>query len=88
MVFTQYREPPTELETDNVDTLAVIGTGDQLGADEDDFHTFRRRKHEVEKTLAREESKQKVFQTKIGTHPGVTNAFGPPPKTTKKVVNF
>lgn len=73
---------------DNVDALAVIGTGDQLGADEDDFHTFRRRKHEVEKSLAREESKRELFQTKIGTHSGATKTFGAPPKATKKVVNF
>jgi len=73
---------------DNVDTLAVIGAGDQLGADEDDFHTFRRRKHEVEKSLAREETKQKLFQTKTSAHSGVSKAFGTTPKAAKKVVNF
>lgn len=62
-----------------------IGTGREAGADEDDFHTLKRRKTEVE----REEKREEQFKHRIvvGAHSGVVTALPKAPPT-KKVVYF
>ncbi|KXN81456.1 hypothetical protein AN958_04567, partial [Leucoagaricus sp. SymC.cos] len=73
---------------DNVGALAVMGTGDRPGADEDDFHTFKRRKQEVEKGSKASDDKRKSLQVRTGAHSGVVKSFGSTPKPAKKVVYF
>lgn len=76
-----------EMHTDNIDTLVVMGTGGQAGADEDDFHTFKRRKQEVEKEAKAEDTK-KMVQINSGANSGLPKPFGAAQKPVKKVVYF
>ncbi|KAF9446164.1 hypothetical protein P691DRAFT_804657 [Macrolepiota fuliginosa MF-IS2] len=73
---------------DSVDSLPLMGIDDQAGADEDDFHTFKRRRQEVEKDVKTEDTKKKMLQLKTGALSGVVKSFGATPKATKKVVYF
>jgi zinc finger CCHC domain-containing protein 9 len=76
------------MDVDNVDTLAVMGANDQPGADEDDFHSFRRRRQEVEKETVYQEKKTRLPQVKHGTGSGIAKPFGTAVKPVKKVVFF
>lgn len=59
------------------------------GADEDDFHTLKRYKAEVEQEGQMEEKAKKMLQVKAGAFTGTVKAFGVPPKPKiKKVVHF
>lgn len=68
---------------------ALFGTGKDAGADEDDFHTFKRRTAEVNREEKVEEKLKKMQNIKVGAHSGVVKPFGavlaPKPK---KVVTF
>ena len=55
-----------------------MGSGDCPGADEDDFHTLKRHKQQVEKV----DTKRKVLGPKTSTQSGPTT------KSPKKVVYF
>ena len=57
-------------------STAFLGTGVEAGADEDDFHTFKRKSAEVDKEQKATERVQK---------PRLKNQAQPPKK---KVVNF
>jgi hypothetical protein len=76
------------IHVDNVDTLAVMGTRDQPGADEDDFHMFRRRRQEVEKETVDQEKKTRQLQVKHGTVLGITKPSRVTLKPVKRVVFF
>ncbi|KAH9944725.1 hypothetical protein B0H21DRAFT_694731 [Amylocystis lapponica] len=66
-----------------------LGTGHDAGADEDDFHTFKRRNAEVDKAEKMEERLKRQANVKVGAHTGVIKSFGKPrPAVKKKVVNF
>lgn len=66
-----------------------VGTGRESGADEDDFHTFKRMTAEVDRSEKVDEKAKKRAGVKVGAHSGVVRAFGdaPAPKK-KKVVVF
>ncbi|KAH9943055.1 uncharacterized protein BXZ73DRAFT_40725 [Epithele typhae] len=65
-----------------------VGTGQAAGADEDDFHTFKRSTVEVDKTERAEEKAKKKASVMVGAHTGVVKAFGRGPVDKKKVVFF
>ncbi|KAI9001181.1 hypothetical protein BD414DRAFT_473869 [Trametes punicea] len=67
----------------------LVGTGREAGADEDDFHTFKRINIEVDKELKAEERAKRRADVKVGAHSGVVKAYGEtPPATKKKKVVF
>ena len=69
--------------------MAVLGTGPEAGADEDDFHIFNRRTTEVDRDEKAEEKKKRLLNIKAGAHSGVVRSFGNVPKpSTKKVISF
>ncbi|KAH7923147.1 hypothetical protein BV22DRAFT_1015989 [Leucogyrophana mollusca] len=73
----------------NAGTITMFGTGRDAGADEDDFHTFKRRNAEVDKDEKREEKTKRLVDVKAGVHTGTVKAFGKPPAAApKKVVHF
>ncbi|KAI0370291.1 hypothetical protein BV20DRAFT_966964 [Pilatotrama ljubarskyi] len=72
-------------------TTILLGTGREAGADEDDFHTFKRINAEVDKAEKAEERAKRKAEVKVGAHSGVVKAFGdaaPAAKKKKKVVFF
>jgi zinc finger CCHC domain-containing protein 9 len=61
------------------------------GADEDDFHSFKRRKVEVDHALKREDKMKKQADVRTAVHSGITKSFGNVPPggaPMKKVVHF
>lgn len=58
------------------------------GADEDDFHTFKRRTAQIEKDGKQEEKAKRTMDLKAGAYSGVVKAFGKSPLASKKVVYF
>ncbi|KAF5359837.1 hypothetical protein D9756_003578 [Leucocoprinus leucothites] len=73
---------------ENVDTIVFMGTGERPGADEDDFHTFKRRGQEVETETKSEDVRRKMLQLKAGAQSGTVKSFGSAPQPVKKVVHF
>ncbi|PFH53693.1 hypothetical protein AMATHDRAFT_137080, partial [Amanita thiersii Skay4041] len=68
---------------------AILGTGKEAGADEDDFHTLNRKRSELDRDEKREEKKKHALNVKIGVQSGIVKAFGKQPKPpAKKVVYF
>jgi hypothetical protein len=80
--------PSNVHNTEQVKTTAIIGIGrEDIGADEDDFHTFKRRKTEVEDTEKQTEKLKRLTEVGIGAHSGsiVKTAAKP---AAKKVIFF
>ncbi|OBZ70619.1 hypothetical protein A0H81_09398 [Grifola frondosa] len=70
-------------------TTLFVGTGREAGADEDDFHTFKRRDAEVNKAEKVSERIKRQVNVKVGAHSGTVRSFGKsPPVQQKKVVFF
>ncbi|KAF8557687.1 hypothetical protein OG21DRAFT_234877 [Imleria badia] len=69
---------------------AIFGTGGGAGADEDDFHTFKRKTAEVSNDERKEERQKKRLDVKAGLHTGTVKAFGKNQVSSKpkKVVFF
>lgn len=65
-----------------------VGTGGAAGADEDDFHLFKRHTNEVEKEQKFVEKTRKMAVVKLGVHSGKPKAFGDAPSKPKKIVTF
>ena len=65
-----------------------VGTGAEAGADEDDFHIFKRKNAEVGKEEKADERRKKTAAVKVGAFTGTVQAFGKPAPTAKKVVVF
>ncbi|KAI0751341.1 hypothetical protein C8Q80DRAFT_1218106 [Daedaleopsis nitida] len=63
-----------------------VGTGQGGGADEDDFHTFKRMTVEVDKSERSEVKAKRKAEVKVGAHSGVVKAFGAAPAAKKKKV--
>ncbi len=57
-------------------STAVFGIGKEAGADEDDFHIFKRKTREVERDGRREEKVKKMMDVKAGVHSGIVKPFG------------
>ncbi|KZV66897.1 hypothetical protein PENSPDRAFT_676897 [Peniophora sp. CONT] len=77
-------------QTDPGLVAAVFGTGREAGADEDDFHTVRRKNVEVDREVMSEEKRKKMAEIRAGKHSGAVRVFGPMPAPVKakKVVTF
>ncbi|KAF9227160.1 hypothetical protein BS17DRAFT_450127 [Gyrodon lividus] len=69
---------------------ALFGTGNGAGADEDDFHTFKRNNAEVSKDEKKEVRQRKRLDVRAGLHTGTVKAFGKSQVSSKakKVVSF
>ncbi len=61
-----------------------VGTGQGGGADEDDFHTFKRKTQEVDKAEKVGEKARRKAEVKVAAHSGVVKAFGDPVPGSKK----
>jgi zinc finger CCHC domain-containing protein 9 len=66
----------------------LLGTGRDAGADEDDFHTIRRKNVEIDRDERGEERTRKEAKVRAGTVTGVVKVFGKAPVEPKKVVYF
>ncbi|KAF8212169.1 hypothetical protein K438DRAFT_1708431 [Mycena galopus ATCC 62051] len=66
---------------------AMLGMGREAGPDEDDFHTLRRRKNEVDRDEKQEVKMKRAVDVKVAAHSGVVKPFGNVVKP-KKVVFF
>ena len=77
------------IAADVVQTTALLGTGREAGADEDDFHTLKRKTKEVEREEKQEDKLKRLLEVKTGAHSGAVKVFGQlaQPKV-KKVVYF
>lgn len=74
---------------DVVHPTAIIGTGHKAGADEDDFHSFKRHNTEMDREEEQEEKSKRKLDVRAGVHSGVVKAFGNLPRTSAgKVVRF
>ncbi|KAG0700829.1 hypothetical protein DFH29DRAFT_929889 [Suillus ampliporus] len=60
-------------------TATFFGTGHGAGADEDDFHTFKRRNADVDRDMKKDERAKKRADVKVGPYTGTVKAFGTPP---------
>ncbi|KAI0773951.1 hypothetical protein C8Q74DRAFT_1267537 [Fomes fomentarius] len=77
------------LRKQEVDAKTVfVGTGEGVGADEDDFHTIKRMTVDIDRSEKAEEKAKKKVGVKVGVHSGVVKAFGEAPAPKKKVVVF
>ena len=75
--------------SDIVENSMMLGMGGEAGADEDDFHTIKRRKSGVEREERHEDKIKRLVDVKAGAHSGVIKSFGQLPTVlTKKVVYF
>lgn len=66
----------------------MLGTGKEAGADEDDFHTFKRKTGEVEREEKQEEKAKRLLGVKVGLHSGVKLSGQIRPTAGKRVVFF
>ncbi|KAI0339941.1 hypothetical protein BDW22DRAFT_559700 [Trametopsis cervina] len=71
-----------------ISKVILVGTGTEAGADEDDFHTFRRKHAEVSKEERADEKLKKQQAVKMGAHSGVVKAFGRVAPKPQKVISF
>ncbi|KAA1471751.1 hypothetical protein DENSPDRAFT_837812 [Dentipellis sp. KUC8613] len=65
-----------------------VGFGQDAGADEDDFITFKRKNAEVDREVHIEGKMKKMAKVRVGAHSGVVKAFGSAPVPKAKVVVF
>ncbi|PPQ89467.1 hypothetical protein CVT25_011993 [Psilocybe cyanescens] len=70
------------------DATTVFGTGREVGADEDDFHSFKRKTTEIDRDERQETKLKQMLEVKAGVHSGVVKAYGAVPARPKKVVMF
>ena len=66
----------------------VLGTGREAGADEDDFHTIRRKNTEMDRDEHGEARARKEAKVRSGALTGVVKAFGKVPVKPKNMVYF
>jgi len=70
-------------------STVFLGTGHDAGADEDDFHTFKRRNAEVDRSEKAVKGIKRQANIKMGSHTGVVKSFARTPiAASKKVVTF
>ncbi|KAH9484877.1 hypothetical protein JR316_0001779 [Psilocybe cubensis] len=70
------------------DATTVFGTGREVGADEDDFHSFKRKALEIDREEKQENKLKQQLEIKAGVHSDVVKAYGAAPVRPKKVVVF
>ncbi|TFY75506.1 hypothetical protein EWM64_g8508 [Hericium alpestre] len=69
-------------------TTPFVGTGGEAGADEDDFHIFKRKAAEVDREEFQEDKSRKMAKVRAGAHSGIVKAFGNVPVKPKKIIIF
>lgn len=80
---------PTSSFAGNVDGLAVLGTSREAGADEDDFHVFKRRTTEMDRGEKKEEQMRRLTRIGSGAQSSKLTSSGITPQPLiKKVVYF
>ncbi|KAG2154358.1 uncharacterized protein EDB93DRAFT_1239439 [Suillus bovinus] len=57
-------------------TATLFGTGQDAGADEDDFHTFKRRNADIDRDIKKDERVKKMADVKFAPYTGTVKAFG------------
>jgi len=65
-----------------------VGTGSGAGADEDDFHIFKRKNAEITRDESVNERRKKQQAVKVGAHSGIVKSFGQVLQKPRKVVTF
>lgn len=70
------------------DPTTVLGTGREAGADEDDFHTFKRNTIEIDRDEKKESRLKEMLDIRAGALSGAVKPTGIIPQPTKKVVVF
>lgn len=68
-----------------------VGMGHGAGADEDDFHTLKRRNVEVDRDIKKDERVKKKSSVQTGPYTGTAKTFGTSvgnSTKTKKVIHF
>lgn len=66
-------------------TATFLGTGQSAGADEDDFHTFKRRNADIDRDIKKDERAKKRADVKFAPYTGTVKAFGTPVGNSAKV---
>jgi zinc finger CCHC domain-containing protein 9 len=80
---------PTDANGNNSPMLFGPAFDMNMGADEDDFHAFKRQTAQIGKEEKQQEKAKRTMDMKVGAHSGVVKAFGKPPvASTKKIVYF
>jgi zinc finger CCHC domain-containing protein 9 len=69
-------------------TTTVLGTGREAGADEDDFHMFKRKTSEIEHDEKKEAKLKELLEVRAGALSGTIKPFANVPQPKKKVVVF
>jgi hypothetical protein len=79
---------PTDANGNSSAILFGPTPDNNVGADEDDFHTFKRRTAQIEMEEKKLERVRQTIVAKAGAHSGVVQALGKPPVASKKIVYF
>jgi zinc finger CCHC domain-containing protein 9 len=79
---------PTDANGNSSAMLFGPTPDNNVGADEDDFHTFKRRTAHIEMEEKKLERVRQTIVAKAGAHSGVVQALGKPPVASKKIVYF
>lgn len=69
---------------DVVARTVFVGTGQDGGADEDDFHSFKRKTQEVDKAEKMGEKARRNARVKVAAHSGVVKPFRDSASASKK----
>ncbi|CAA7260659.1 unnamed protein product [Cyclocybe aegerita] len=80
--------PPDCLFREVVDPAALVGTGREGGADEDDFHTIKRTTAELDRGKKHEDKVKRVLSVQTGILSGKPVSLANPSPAKKKVVVF
>lgn len=78
----------TKSVVESAPTTIFLGTGTEAGADEDDFHTFKRKTAEVAKEERADERRRQTSAVKVGAFTGARRVVGRTAPAPKKVVSF
>ncbi|KAG6877896.1 hypothetical protein C0993_002561 [Termitomyces sp. T159_Od127] len=73
---------------DIIETSDIIGTGDTIGADEDDFHSFRRQKGEIDRSEKHEEKEKRLQRHRLASQSNKNQATKHVSLSSKRVVYF
>lgn len=65
-----------------------LGTGRDAGADEDDFHTYKRNSTQLNKEEKGDQRRKRLQDVKVGAYTGTIKPYGQVPAHKSKVVNF
>lgn len=78
----------TNAPNEALNTVVFAGTGREAGADEDDFHTIKRKAVEVDREERTESRAINKLDIKVGAMSKTIKSFVTTPAATKKIVFF